>query len=183
MKENSIREMWKDSYRAAVVMIAFGLAVVPVIQAKPKSNKKSDRPANVVAHVAIAGGPVTRMLLVKKDGREYLVLGMDSSSQVAVVDISEPGNPRILSSPAGTGGARPGELKLVAGTLALFGTSEADTAATSGPKEIRSLPGVTSFVKDELQGLIYVANGDGLWIVKTKFQVDADAAAENSYGG
>jgi hypothetical protein len=37
-------------------------------------------------------------------------------------------------------------------------------------------------MKDKARGLIYVANGEGLWIVKTKQKADADAITDN-YGG
>jgi hypothetical protein len=73
-------------------------------------------------------------------------------------------------------------VKVVADTLAFFGTSDAGTASGSSPKEIRSLSGVTASLKDKARGLIYVTNGDGLWIVKTKQQVELDAALDN-YGG
>ena len=40
---------------------------------------------------------------------------------------------------------------------------------------------MTAFVKDKARGLLYVTNGDGLWIIKTKQQVDTEAAYDN-YG-
>jgi hypothetical protein len=72
-------------------------------------------------------------------------------------------------------------VKVVADTLTFFGTSDAPVSG-SNPKEIRSLSGVTASMKDKARGLIYVTNGDGLWIVKTKQQVELDAAVD-SYGG
>jgi len=112
--------------------------------------------------------------LVKKNGKEYLLLGLDSSSHVAIVDVSEPSQPRTMTV-AGASGATATELKVVAETLRLFATSEAESAASAGPKEIRNLSGVTAYVKDKAHGLIYVTNGDGLWILKTKEQADNEA--------
>jgi len=180
MKEN-ISKLSKGLCRSVIAIVAIGIAAAPAIHAKPNSNKTSDKPANVVAHVQLSGGPVTRMLLVKKNGNEYLVLGLDSTN-VAILDVSEPGNPRTIDTAAKAGGAPSAEVKVVADTLTFFGTSDAGTASASSPKEIRSLSGVTASMKDKARGLIYVTNGDGLWIVKTKQQVELDAALDN-YGG
>jgi hypothetical protein len=120
--------------------------------------------------------------LVKKNSKEYLLLGLDSTSGVALLDVSEPGQPRTIATTAGAAGASATELKIVTDTLTLFGTSGAEAGASSDPKEIRSLSGVTAFVKDKAHGLVYVTNGDGLWIVRTKQIADADAAPDY-YGG
>jgi hypothetical protein len=160
---------------AAIGIVATGLAATPSVHAKPHPYTTAGNPANVVAHVDLSGGPATRMLLVKKNGKEYLLLGLDSSSHVAILDVSEPGQPRTVDTVAGATGAPATELKVVAETLRLFATSEAESAASAGPKEIRSLSGVTAYVKDKAHGLIYVTNGDGLWILKTKEQAHNEA--------
>jgi hypothetical protein len=180
MKENASK-LSKGLCRSAIAIVAIGIAAAPAIHAKPNSNKTADKPANVVAHVQLSGGPVTRMLLVKKNGNEYLVLGLNSSTNVAILDVSEPGNPHTINTAAKAGGAPSAEVKVVADTLTFFGTSDGPVSG-SNPKEIRSLSGVTASMIDKARGLIYVTNGDGLWIVKTKQQVELDAALD-SYGG
>ena len=182
MKENVNCKMSKVLRQAAVAMVAIGIAAVPALHAKPNSNKTADKPANVVAHVQLSGGPVTRMLLVKKNGREYLLLALDASPNVAILDVSEPSQPRSIDTALVATGAPSAEVKLIADTLALFGTSGPGNGPASDPKEIRSIPGVTASMTDKANGLIYVTNGDGLWIVKTKQRVETDAAFDN-YGG
>jgi hypothetical protein len=164
---------------AASAIVATGIAATPSVHAKPQSKTTAGNPANVVAHVELSGGPATRMLLVKKNGKEYLLLGLDSSSNVPILDVSEPSQPLTMDAVAGATGAPATELKVVAQTLRLFATSEAEWTASAGPKEIRSLSGVTAYAKDKAHGLIYVSNGDGLWILKTKQQADTDAAHES----
>jgi hypothetical protein len=183
MKQNENSKLSKGLCRAAVAIVAIGIAAAPAVHAKPNSKKTAGKAASVVAHVEVYGGPVTRMLLVKKDSKQYLLLGLDSSSGVALLDVSDPGQPRTIATTAGVAGAPATELKVVADTLTVFGTSEAETAATFDPKEIRSLSGVTAFIKDKAHGLIYVTNGDGLWIVKTKQGADAAAAPDYDGGG
>jgi hypothetical protein len=178
MKQNGNSKLSKVFCRAAIAVVAMGIAAAPAVQAKPNSKKAAGIPANVVAHVEISGGPVTRMLLVKKDSKVFLLLGLDSTSGVALLDVSEPERPRAIATTAGAAGAPATELKIVTDTLELFGTYERDTASPSDPKEIRRLSGVTAFIKDKAHGLIYAANSDGLWIVKTKQRADADATTD-----
>jgi hypothetical protein len=172
----TVNSKWSQGLRRAVIaIIALGIAGAPAVHAKPNSKKTAGNPANVVAHVDLSDGPAIRMLLVKKNSKEYLVLGLDSSSHVAILDVSEPSKPRTVDTVAGASGVSATELIVLADTLTLFGTSAAESAASAGPKEIRSLSGVTAFVKDRAHGLIYAANADGLWILKTKERADDEA--------
>ena len=167
-------------YWAAMTIAAIGIAAAgPALHATPKSDKAADKPANVVAHVQLSSGPVTRMLLVKKNGKEYLLLGLDSPTSITILDVSNPDQPRTIDTASGATGAPSAEVKLIADTLALFGSSDAGTVSSSNSKEMRSFSGVTASMKDKSRGLIYVTNGDGLWIIKTKQKAEEDAIAAN----
>jgi len=172
MKENVNSKISKALCRAAIAIVAIGIVAASAVHAKPKH--PAGNPANVVAHFELSGSPVTRMLLVEKDSKEYVLLGLDSSSQVAILDVSEPGQPRTVGTAAGAAGEPAAKLRVVAETLMLFGTSDSEIGASSDPKEFRSLSGVTAVIRDNTHGLIYVTNGDGLWIVRTKQRADAD---------
>jgi hypothetical protein len=172
----------KTALAITLAVTATGIATSPAAQAAGNSSKNTDNPASFVGHVNIAGGNVTRMLLLKRNGREYLLLGLDSSAQVAVVDVSDPRRPQSLDSAAPAPGERSTELNVVADTLSVFGKSETAAPASADPKEIRSLSGVTAFLIDNGHGLIYAANNDGVWIVKTKRQAAEDARPDY-YGG
>jgi len=179
MKVNADSKLLKGLSLAALAIVAIGISAAPAVHAKSISRKAPGNPANAVAHVEVPGHPVTRMLLVTKNSKEYLLLGLSSSSRVAILDVSEPDRPRIIATDAGAPEAPAAELNVVADTLTLFRRSDAETAASSGPKEIRGLPGVTAFTKDNAHGLIYFTNGDGLWIVKTNHRANADASLPN----
>jgi len=182
MKENANSKSSKGLCRVAIAVVAMAIAAAQAVHAKPKSNKVADMPANVVTHVQLSGGPVSGMLLVKKNGKEYLLLGLGSSASVAILDVSDPGQPARIDTAPGPAEAPSAEVKVVAATLTVFGNSETETASSSNLKEIRSLSGVTAFMNDQARGLIYATNGDGLWIVKTEQSADADAAVDY-YGG
>lgn len=178
MRKNVTSRCSKALRCAAIAIVATGIAAAPSVHAKPNS----DKPANVVAHVQLSGGPVTRLLLVKKDDKEYLLVGLDSPASVAIFDVSNPGQPRTIEMTSGVAGTPTAEVKFVSDTLTLFGGSDAGTASSSSSKEMRSFSGVTASMKDKARGLIYVTNGDGLWIVKTKRKVEEEAIVDN-YGG
>jgi hypothetical protein len=183
MKGNASSKVSKGFYRSAIAVAAVGIALAsPVAHAKPNSGKGQDKPANVVAHVQLSGGPVTRMLLVKKEGKEYLLLGLNSTASVAVFDVSKPDRPRAIDTNSSAAGTPSAEVKVVADTLSLFGSSDAKTASSANSKDMRSFSGVTASMKDKARGLIYATNGDGLWIVKSKQRVEEEAIVDN-YGG
>jgi hypothetical protein len=179
MNANASSKFSEGFRRAAIALAAIGIAAAgSTVQAKPNS----DKAANVVAHVQLSGGPITRMLLVKKQGKEYLLVGLNSAAGVAVFDVSDPGQPRAIAATSGADGAPSAEVKVVADTLTLFGSSDAGTASSANSKEMRSFSGVTASLKDKARGLIYMTNGDGLWIVKTRQKIEDEAIVDN-YGG
>ncbi len=183
MNANTSNKLCKGFHRAAIALAAIGIALAgQVVHAKPNPNKAEDKPANVVAHVQLSGGPVTRMLLVKKESKEYLLVGLNSTASVAVFDVSNPDRPRAIDTASSATGEPSAEVKVVADTLTLFGASDAGTASSANSKDMRSFSGVTASMKDKTRGLIYVTNGDGLWIVKSKQKVEEEAIVDN-YGG
>jgi hypothetical protein len=172
----------KSALAITLAMVAATIATTPTARAAGNSGKNTDDPANLVSHVALAGGNVSRMLLVKRNGKEYVVLGLDSSERVTLVDVSDPRRPHPLDSAAAAAGKPGAELNLVADTLRVFGKSDGATPASADPKELHNISGVTAFVIDAAHGLIYAASNEGLWIVKTTRQANEDARPDY-YGG
>ncbi len=186
----------KSVARAAVVFLAIGIAAAPSIFAKPKAKKAVVSNLGVIAHLQLDGGTATRMLLVQKDGKEYLYVGLSSSSGVCIFDVTKPADPRKVEKFAGAGGAQ-ADFQLVGDTLAV--TSRAGEAAASSsnvpprsvtilnmsdpanPRQIQTFADVTSVVADDARGLIYLSNGEGLWVVQAKQPAKAEPLG--SYGG
>jgi hypothetical protein len=137
------------------------------------------------------------MVLMEKNGKEYLYLGVASSSGVCVFDVTTPAAPRKLERFAEAGGAQATDFQLVGDTLAVSSRSgealsgSPDSASRSvtilnmtnptDPQSIQTFAGVTSVVADNARGLIYLSNGEGLWIVQAKQIQKADAVS--LYGG
>jgi hypothetical protein len=187
----------KSVARAAVAFIALGIAAAPSMFAKPKEKKALASNLGVIAHVQLDGGAATHMVLMEKNGKEYLYLGVASSSGVCVFDVTTPAAPRKLERFAEAGGAQATDFQLVGDTLAVSSRSgealsgSPDSASRSvtilnmtnptDPQSIQTFAGVTSVVADNARGLIYLSNGEGLWIVQAKQIQKADAVS--LYGG
>jgi hypothetical protein len=52
-----------------------------------------------------------------------------------------------------------------------------NTTDPANPQTIQTFSGVTSVVADNARGLIYLSNGDGLWVVQAKQPQKADAGS------
>jgi hypothetical protein len=193
MKESAMRENTRiPTHSIAIVMLAIASLVAPAVYAQPNPNEPNHkeivgRPGDLVGRIDLTGGPINRMLLVNKKHKEYLVAELGSSSgsssNVALLDVTDPRHPRIIATP-GSNAASSYELKIISDTLSLFGSKPAEFEAT--PKEIRHVPGITAFVVDKDHGLIYTAIGNQLWIVKTKLRSELDNAPDAAtlyYGG
>ncbi|HXN17303.1 MAG TPA: hypothetical protein VN875_03145 [Candidatus Binatus sp.] len=186
----------KSVSRAAVAFLALGIAAAPSMFAKPKEKKIAASNLGVVAHVQLDGGAATHMVLMEKNGKEYLYVGLASSSGVCVFDVTTPAAPHKLERFAEAGGAQATDFQLVGDTLAVSSrggeaigsTGAAPRSVTivnvtnpTNPQSIQTFAGVTSVVADNARGLIYLSNGEGLWIVQAKQIQKADAVS--LYGG
>jgi hypothetical protein len=129
---------------------------------------------------------------VQQIGRkDYLYVRQPSRSGFTVIDVTKPTKPRVVSH------VSQGTLTLLNSGLALSETPEKSTngkvsysigdqhtgfGASNAPESVRVLnisdpvhprtletfDGVTSMVRDDARSLLYVANGEGIWIVSHK---------------
>src|ERR1700693_189276 len=186
----------KSVSRAAMMLFAIGIAAAPSMFAKPKAKKAVASNLGVIAHLQLDGGTATRMFLMEKNGKDYLYVGGGSASGVCILDVTKPAFPRKLEKFAGAGGAQAADFQLVGDTLAVTSrTGEASASSSdvtgrsvtivnttdpANPQPIQTFSGVTSVVADNARGLIYLSNGDGLWVVQAKQPQKVDTSL---YGG
>ena len=143
--------------------------------------------AQVIAHVPLSGGSTQQMFLQQVGRRKYLYLQQGSNRGFTLIDVSKPGKPKVVTHV-------PREnLTLVASGLAIAEAPGSAAARSSGadenaegtrgggsapeqirvldvsdpahPRTVQNFTGVTSILPDDTRGLIYVANGDGIWIL------------------
>ena len=124
------------------------------------------------------------MTLQKEHGKQYLYVQQASKPGYMVVDVSHPDAPTLLKRAPGSNQATEGDLKMVTPTVGIAEAPEkAPETLTSSkhatetvrvldltdpkqPKTLETFTKVTSTLADGRHGLLYVANDDGLWILR-----------------
>ena len=143
--------------------------------AAAQDNSKSttgDRVA-VLAHLALPGTAVRQIFMTQENGKQYLLL--QQNVHFAVVDVTDPKNPKIVERVGSEG-----KLASVGAGLAIAVQSDpsgqttiptqtvrlVDLSDPKNPRVVKTLTGVTSVYSEDGRQLIYATNSDGLWIIK-----------------
>jgi hypothetical protein len=169
-----------------VVLAAGTLLSIPGAVASDSASHSSYLPAKVIAHLPLSGG--ARQMFSQQEGdRQFLYVQQSPQQGVTVIDITKPERPKIVNQ------APLENLTLVSFGLALsetpensatVGTSIAtenaedprgsgvletvrvlDVSDPAHPRTVRNFDGVTSVLQDSARNLLFVADGDGVWIV------------------
>jgi len=152
---------------------------------KPKEDPKDQ--IEVVGHVALASGAVKRFIATQHYSSYYLY-AEHADGKLTLIDVTKESEPLVLADAVSAPNADSLSLSAVAGTAALI-SSEPVTASSDGPpqtmtimdlsdpknpKVARQFTGVTAVSKDGGRGLIFLANADGLWILRRHFAEDPE---------
>jgi hypothetical protein len=167
---------------AVFVLFLVFVALLPANDAPPK--KPTDVPATVIAHLPLPQPTGNQMLLQKEEGKQYLYVQQASKQGFMVVDVSKPERPNLLKRTAQSSQATAGDLEMVTPKIAIAEAPEKkvttltssnhptetvrvlDVSDPRNPKTIQEFDGVTSLLPDGGHGLIYLTNGEGLWILR-----------------
>lgn len=141
----------------------------------------------LVAHISLAGGPITRFLVTQHYRQDYLYAEHESSRAVTLIDVTNTSQPRLLADVAYPQGEAD-NLVAVTGN-AVLATNAANTpSAAPAPQTFRIMnfanplhpevkqqfDNVTAIARDEKRGLIFLANSDGLWILRQDFAISPE---------
>jgi hypothetical protein len=185
-----VRTLW---YRLSSVWLLIGLTTfAPGVNAKDKK-PKTPPPVpideiQVVGHIPLTDGPVKRFLVTQHYSSYYLYAEHDSGKSVTLIDVTKTNRPSILADVSYTPGSGANSLTAVAGTAALVSSEPAagapvappqtvrimDFSDPQNPKVAREFAGVTAMSQDERRGLIFVANADGIWILRQHLAEDPE---------
>jgi len=139
----------------------------------------------VVGHLPLQGMHVNQMFVQQRGSKVYLFLHRPTRQAYALVDVTKPDKPVLVSrdtlKESGSSqleGPAPGSVFAITVTPENASESQASTATLptetvqfvdmSDPKNAKSVQtfkGVTSIYPDDARKLVYLVNGDGLWIV------------------
>jgi hypothetical protein len=176
----------KRTYSSALATLSVLLTLTAPVGAKDKKSKADPKDEiRVVGHIALTGGPVRRFFITEHYSQVYLYAERDSGNTVALIDVTKPGQPAMLGDVVSAPGDS-GRLTLVAGTAGLVATGPAAAASDSqtirimdfsdprNPKVAREFSGVTAMSRDDRRGLVFLANGEGVWILQQHLATDPD---------
>ena len=143
----------------------------------------------VIARLPLSGGGATRMFL-RQDGKtRYLYVQRASQEGFTVIDVTKPGRPRLIHrvpletlTVMGSGlmvtetpdRAAPTPSGVDKGNEAQQGNTLPETVHVLEVNDrthsgtVRILNGVSSIVQDPARNLIYMVNGDGVWILSQR---------------
>ena len=155
-------------------------------------NKKAALPdpkdeIKVVGHIPLTDGPVRRFLATQHYSSFYLYAEHEAGGNVTLIDVTKISHPAVLADVAYAPNNGSGSLSVVAGTAALV-TNEPSAASTTAPETVRIMDfsdprspkvareftGVTALSRDDRRGLIFVANGEGIWILQQHLAEDPE---------
>ncbi|MGO4880789.1 MAG: hypothetical protein ACLP59_08210 [Bryobacteraceae bacterium] len=174
--------------RTCLVILGAGLIVeMPRLSAAPKGGSAADQ-IEVIAHLPVSGGRVTQLTTATHWSKEYLYVAHGSAGPVTILDVTNPSTPAEtgqLDIPPQEAGERVGD---VVGNVALFSSAPAPVsprtvtivsfADPEHPTVTQQFAGVTATVQDRARRLIYLANSDGLWVLRDKPATDMEAQRE-----
>ena len=165
-------------------LLAIALAFASAKDQPPP--KPTDVTAMVIGHLPLPQATGNQMLLQKDEGKSYLYVQQAAKQGFMIVDVTKPEFPALLKRTAELNKATTGNLQMVSPDIAIAEAPERkpgtltssahptetvrllDLSDPRNPKTLQEFNGVTSLLPDGNHGLIYLTNGQGLWILRYK---------------
>ena len=173
---------------ASVVTIGILAAGASGAAARTASSESRKEHVDEVAHLPLDGMHVNQMFVERLDNNKvYLYLQRPTKEALAVVDVTNPDKPVLLSrdalqetagsqvQPPAAGSAlaiafiperSPAYLSPATEPLPTQTVQFLDMSDPKNVKSVRTITGVTSVYADDGRNLVYLVNGEGLWIVR-----------------
>jgi hypothetical protein len=160
------------------------ILIVAASATEQAAPKPTDLPATVIGHLALPQATGSQMLLQRQDRKNYLYVQQAGKQGFMVVDVSTPERPSLLRRTAESNQSTSGSLEMVSPNIAIAEAPERtpstltstnrptetvrvlDLSDPHNPKTLETFTKVTSLLPDGGHGLIYLANNDGLWILR-----------------
>jgi hypothetical protein len=177
----------KSVARAILVLGALFLTISA--EASPGDFYSSYTDPKVIAYLPVSGAPFRQMFLQRTGRKWYLYLQQTAQQGFTIVDVTKPTKPKVVSQEpqenltmvnsgfaitekTDNSAAAVGASRAVEGGEAARGggsVSESvrvlDVSDPAHPRTVQIFRGVTSVLPDDARGLIYVANGEGIFIL------------------
>jgi hypothetical protein len=170
------------------VLCATLLAMAPLVAGKEGPTAPSTDHIDVIAHIPLSGGPVVQLSSGTYWRRNYLYLGRGTGKAVTILDVTDPTAPKAAETLDLPKWQANENVSAVVGNAVLVTSSPSEPAPQTvtilsfadpeHPKVARQFSGVTSMLKDTSRGLVYLANSEGLWVLRLDPATDVDLDKE-----
>jgi hypothetical protein len=183
---NAMKTIWKIRSFACAALALGALLFTTGADASDSDFYPTYLQARVIAHLPLPGG--AQQLFLQQEGRsQYLYVRQPSQQGVTVIDITKPERPKVVSqvplenlimvgsglaifeAPENSATTRTsvvtGNAEDPRGNAVLKSVRILDVSDPAHPLAVQNFDGVTSILHDSARNLIYIANGDGVWIV------------------
>jgi hypothetical protein len=170
--------------------VPFVTSILSAALAVPAMSLAAEAPQDrieVLGRIVLSAGPVNHLIATQHYGRYYLYA--EEGGGIAVIDITNAKAPSLVSNVSSSENPSGGVVAM-SGTAALVSSSAAPAAAPQSvrivnladpahPTVTREFAGVTAIGHDRDRGLIFLANSEGVWILKQ--QPAEDPALARAY--
>jgi len=175
----------KEVRNRIAALSLLSLVVTSAVAKNAPESRPTEVPAMVIAHLSLPQATGSQMLLQKQDtGKNYLYVQQASRQGFMIVDVTKPEQPNLLKRSAEPSKATSGNLQMVSPDVAIAEAPERkpstltsnahptetvrvlDLSDPRNPKTLQEFTGVTSLLPDGNHGLIYLTNGQGLWVLR-----------------
>ena len=185
-REASGKSIWRSVPVILNVAAAFLLASALYAGKNPANKPKpTELPAEVIAHLPLSSPPGNQMVLQALGDKHYLYIQQAGKQGFMIVNVTKPEFPSLVDRQAKSGDGTAGTLRIVGGDLGVAEvpdrTVKGSIASSSSPTEtvrildlsdpahpktLQTFNNVTSLLGDAGRGIIYLANDQGLWVLK-----------------
>ncbi|MFZ0340448.1 MAG: hypothetical protein WAL45_20655 [Terracidiphilus sp.] len=174
--------------RYFIALLACATMLAPLGTARNKKPKEDPKDQiEVVGHVPLASSAVKRFIATQHYSSYYLY-AEHADGKLTLIDVTKESDPVVLADVVSAQNVASRSLSAVAGTAALVSSEPVPASADEPPQTItimdlsdpkapkvaREFNGVTAISKDGGRGLIFLANADGLWILRRHFAEDPE---------
>lgn len=144
----------------------------------------------MVGHIQLAGDSIVRFLSTQHYRRNYLYAEHESGKAVTLIDVTNIAHPSLLADVDNLPGGADALVE-AAGNAALISTIAEKTerserrafrimsfANPQHPTVQQEFKDVTAVARDDKRGLIFLANSDGVWILRQQYAPDPETEKE-----
>jgi hypothetical protein len=168
-------------FRGVFVSVAFGFCLL-LVQGALAQNADTEH-VSVVGHLVLDNTHVDQMFIEQRDQKVFLYLHRPAERAYAIVDVTKPESPTLISEAALKQSGRvtgPATGSVLGIAITPENGENEQSAAPNLEKEtiqfinmadphqvkpVQTFKGVTAMYPDSSRKLVYLVNNDGLWIV------------------